>query len=294
MSLDNLFLLLLAATALPAQESTLSVSDPSWKGIQVRFLTKLEPPGANPGARLPGGVVVDHGRVHHMITDHANKRAFGYDLRVEPDRDGSFVQLFIEPMQFMSGHEVSPEPGYTVLALPRYPVIPKVRVGDTVALDLMVNRSTGQKIVDYLTVTRAADPLAEPARDFTLADIDLTLDQPHLQVNGKLVEASADTGEGIRARFVWLYVEGHGRFVISLFPNDRVGLRKNGATAGNALVFREGPDEYRVDTRGAIAPGEATFNLYVLHQPSWTPGRTREPFTIGGADRLEYIIGGKR
>jgi hypothetical protein len=34
----------LAATALWAQESKLSAYDSSWKGIEIRFVTKVEPP----------------------------------------------------------------------------------------------------------------------------------------------------------------------------------------------------------------------------------------------------------
>jgi hypothetical protein len=41
--------------------------------------------------------------------------------------------------------------GWTFLGLPKYPAIPNVKQGGTVALDLLVNAATGQKVVDYRT-----------------------------------------------------------------------------------------------------------------------------------------------
>ncbi len=283
-----LLVLALAVSSLPAQESRLSASLPSWKGLEVRFLTKVEPQG-NSASRLPGAIIVDNGRIHHLIQDDATKRSFGYDLRLEPNSDLTSVQLYIEPMQFTPGHEVSANAGFTMMALPRYPVIPKVRVGDTVAVSLLVNPSTGQRVMDYLTVTRAVET---PPHDFTLADVELLLDRPRVEIDGKLVEAGTDFPMAIRAAWLWLYIEGRGRFIVSLFPNEKLGFSKNGQTFGNTLTFRAGSSEYRVESRTPIAPGPGAYNLYVLHQPTWHG--TRDAFTIGGVDRPESIIGGKR
>src|SRR5258707_110663 len=140
-------LLVFAATAVWAQESNLSVSDPSWKGLEIRFATKIEPSkgisaGANSAGRLPGGVVVEAGRAQHLINDPAHKSYFGYDVSLEPAADGNTAQIRIEPLRPLRA-DLSGPPGWTLLQLPRYPVIPNVKVGDTVALDLLVNAATG-------------------------------------------------------------------------------------------------------------------------------------------------------
>jgi len=70
------------------------------EGIDVQFVTRVEPPGENPRGRLPGAVITDAGRAHHIINDPAHKRSFGYDLRLEPSADGNTVQLRIEPLKF--------------------------------------------------------------------------------------------------------------------------------------------------------------------------------------------------
>jgi hypothetical protein len=278
-------LLALTATALWGQESTLSAGgDASWKGIEIRFVTKVEPPG-DAGVKLPGGVIVEPGRVHHLINDNAHKRYFAYDVALEPNADGSAAQIRIEPLH--SAHEISGGPGFTLLELPKYPVIPNVKVGDTVALDLLVNKVTGQKIVDYLTLFRHAN-LSDAARDFTLADVQLTLNRPRVLLNGTSADVPSPN-YGTSGSVVWFYLAGHGRFVFSLFPNERLGFQKSGVVSANALSFRDGAAEYRVECSGAIVPGSGTFNLYVVHEPGWAG--LGEPFTMGSADKAEWVVG---
>jgi hypothetical protein len=282
-------LLLWMAVALCGQESKLSSGSPGWKGIQVQFLTKVEPPGENARGQLPGAVIVEQGRVHHLIDDAAHKRSFGYDLLLEPSEDGNTVQLRIEPLRFSDPH-YSVGPGFTLLPLPKYPVIPNLKVGDTVALDLLVNRATGQKIVDYLTLTRGETGRAAEAHDFSLADVEMSLDPLRVQVNGKAVEVPASF-RGTLGNVVWMYMAGHGRFVLSLFPNEKLGFQKNGVVAANTATFHEGATEIRLECRGAIAPGSERYNLYVLHEPGWRAYSSEETFEFGAAGKAEYVVG---
>jgi len=287
----SIVLMVMAATALWGQEGRLSVSDPSWKGIEVQFLTKVEPPGDNPRGQLGEGVTTDEGRAHHYIMDAAHKRYFGYDLRLEPSGDGNSAQLQIEPLT-TSGHRITVGPGWTLTSLPKYPVGPNVRVGDTVAIDLLKNPATGQKIVAYLTLKRGGN-IVRPRelRDFSLADVEMFLDRPRVTVKGKLVEATANTETGMEGRVVWLYLAGHGRFVLSLFPDERLGFHKNGVVEGNVITLRDGPAELRVECRARITPGPGLYNLYVLQEPGWRPFRKDEPFEFGSADKAEYVVG---
>ena len=277
----KIVLFALAVTALWGQESRLSVSDPAWNGLEVRFLTKLEPPGENAQARLPGAIITGQGRAHHLIDDAAHKRTFGYDLWVTPEAGGTTVQLRISPMKFANGKPYSVQPGWTLIELPKYPVIPKVKIGETVALDLLVNPGTGQKIVDYLTVARQSVRQEESAaHDFTLADVELSLLRPRVLVNGKGV---ASTTVGMTGQVVWLYLPGHGRFSLSLFPNEKRGFDKNGTVTADTFTFRQGSTEYRVDCSGPVAPGSGRYNLYTRREPGWYPG-PEDTFLIGSND----------
>jgi hypothetical protein len=271
--------LVLSAAGLWAQESRLSVSHPAWNGIAIQFLTRVEPPGDNAHGRLPGAVLVEQGKAHHLIDDVAHKRTFGYDLWVTPDATGNSVQLKIAPLLFANKNTYSVQPGWTLIELPQYPFIPKVNVGDTVAVDLLVNPSTGQKIVDYLTVTRQPRPLEEAAHDFTAGDAELMMRGPQVLANGAVI-ARSDDGTGMSGQVVWLYLPGRGRFSLSLVPNQKRGFSRNGIAAGDSFTFREGATEYRVRCRGPVAPGSGTYNLYVRHESAWYPG-PEDTFLIG-------------
>jgi len=278
----RLILLLFLTTVLWGQKGSLSAG---FGEFEVWFLSRVEPQGEDADAHLPGAILVERaiGRVHHMISDRVNKREFGYDLTLEPGKDGT-VQLRIEPMKFANGRPYPVEPGWTLLELPKYPVIPRVKVGDTVALDLLVNPATGQKIVDYLTVLRRTET---PVHDFTLDDIGLVIVNPTVKVNGAVVLRSR---HGAAGRVVWVYLAGHGRFILSLFPNEKLGFRKNGVVANDAFTFRAGSTEYRIECGRAVAPGTGRYNLYVVHEPAWQPGG-QEPFTVGSADNPEWVVG---
>jgi len=277
-------LLVFAATVAWAQESYLTVGgDPSWKGLQIRFVSRVDPPGPNSTGALSGGVVVEEGRAHHLIDDPAHKSYFGYDIVLEPAADGNTARIRIEPLRPLRTG-VSGPAGWTLLRLPRYPVIPNVKVGDTVALDLLVNAATGQKIVDYLTLERRASPKGREPHDFTVDDLELALSQPQVWVDDKLGGAYKYP-MGASGSVVWFYLAGHGRFNLSLFPYPRFGgFKKNGVVSANTAIFRDGKSEFRVESSSAIAPGSGVYNLYVWKEPEW-PG-LGEPFEIGseGAD----------
>jgi hypothetical protein len=279
-------LLVFAATVVWAQESRLTVSDPSWNGLQVRFVSKVEPPGPNSTATLPGGVVVEQGRAHHLINDPAHKSYFGYDIVLEPAADGNAAQIRIEPLRPLRAN-VSGPAGWTLLQLPRYPLIPNVKVGDTVALDLLVNAATGQKIVDYLTLERRGSPKGRESHDFTLADVALTLIQPQVWVDNRL-EGAYKYPSGTSGSVVWFYLAGHGRFNLSLFPDEKYGFKKNGVVSEKTATFRDGTSEYRVESSSAIAPGPGVYNLYVWHEPEWLG--LGEPFAIGSEDAGAHLV----
>ena len=254
----------------------LSASSASWNGLQISFVSKIEPDGT----LLHGGVVVGHDTVRHLISDNVHKREFSYDIVVEPAPDGRTALIRIE-RSTLRGRTIL-DSGWTHLELPKYPVIPNVHAGDTVALDLLVNDATGQKIVDYLTLRRAGDmDLKSEPRDFQLTDVDMTLITPRVSVNGKPLPDSE--GLGFSGRVVWLYINGRGRYVMSLFPNQKLGYQKNGVVSRHGLLFHDGATEVRIECSRGVAPGGGAYNLYIKHQPDWRPPEAA-PWTIGSSD----------
>lgn len=283
-----MFLMLVAGKA-QAQESNLSVSSSAWKGFAVHFLTKIEPDGTT----LPGGVTTDIDRVQHVIKDDAHKRFFGYDLRVEAASDANTAQIRIEPLRPTEREARLASAGWTMLALPQYPVIPNVKPGDTIAIDLLVNAATGQKIVDYLTLRRrGAVSYQRKAVDFTLAYVEMTLNQPQVAWRGT---REAGGSVGVSGAAVWLYVPGHGRYILSLLPNEKLGFKQWGVVSAEGLLFHDldsGGAEVTVECNSRIAPGSGNYHLYVVHQPDWRP-EGQDSFRIGSADKPEWAIAKK-
>ena len=287
-SLGLAWVLMLSAMTLPAE---VSATDPGWKGFSVRFVTTMEPGGLRPVEF--GDSVIDAGvgnvdAVRRFIDDPVHKRSFGYELRLEPSNDGSTAQIRIEPLRD-GPHAV--KNGWTAFGLPsglpKYPVIPNLRVGDKVAIDLLVNPSTGQKLVDYLTLERG--PAPDRVHDFSLDDIMISIARPRISINGKLLESTAHYQGGAAGRVAWIYLAGQGAYIFSLYPNQKLGFQKNGMISANTLTFRGGASEFRVECSQPVAPGEGPYNLYVVHKPDWPAGTS--PVGTGGVGNAEAILG---
>ena len=238
---------------------------PAWKDFAIRFEPKIEP--GHIVVSDDGASVIDpgvHGNAQRFIRDEKNKRTFGYELVLEPSTDGATAQLRIEPLH---DPEHAVRNGWSLgslpVGLPRYPVIPGLRPGDTVALDLMVNPSTGQKLVDYLTLFRSGAS-GEPPHDFSLSDVWLTIDKPSLLIDGRPLTSTPRASE-VSGRAIALGISGRGAYVFSLFPNEHFGLRRNGTIEGKTLTFQDNGATFRIECTAPIAPGPGPYNLYVAH-----------------------------
>jgi hypothetical protein len=54
-----------------------------------------------------------------------------------------------------------------------------------------------------------------------------------------------------------------------------------------------GADTFTLNTGSRIVPGQASFNLHVLHDPEWRPdypNADASAFFMGTADRVESLI----
>ena len=157
---------------------------------------------------------------------------------MEPRASSTFL-LRIEPLNLTKKQSdgLAVDASWTKLGLSRYPVVPDVRVGDTVTIDLLVNPATGQKIVDYISLKRSIDQSVP--QDFTLAEAVLEWNTPTVSINGKLAESSPPGG-GTTGSVLWFYLPGRGEYVISLFPNPKLGFRKAGQVSDRTLTFSDG------------------------------------------------------
>ncbi len=152
MKLISLFLICLASQGAHSA-SRLSTGSASTSGVSVSDQTHLEP-GSPSIQRHCGGVLTENNTIKRHIGNLDNQTYFGYDLTIEPLADGRFslrfAPLTIAPTKMTEiFREVS---NWTALPLPNGPATLVVRAGETIAVDLFINPSTGQKVTEYLTV----------------------------------------------------------------------------------------------------------------------------------------------
>ena len=264
----------------------------SISGVSFSYETRLEPP-APIVTRSGGGTLTENDIAKRHICDFARQTYFGYDLRMEPLPNGqyrvTFSPLTITPSKMQ---EIFPEvKNWTLLPLPKQPATQVVKTGDTIALDLFVNPSTGQKLVEYLIVQggqgRALSAYG-PARDFSVEESILRISAPKLSINGKPQEAT----HGFRGAIgspIWIHIGGRGRFIFTLLPRLDLGFQKAGEIRGSTMAWRWGADEFSLNTDSRIAPGEGAYNLYVFHDPNYSPLKSEE-LTMGAGGKLESLV----
>lgn len=291
----NKGLMIFLLSVLPGAAQVIATSN-NWPGVQVAFEARLEPP-PGPGTDsavlrelrrdVPGGVIVNEG-VHRYWKDAEQKAYLGYDVTVASTSAGVF-QLRISPLTLVARQMASAgiADTWTRLALPTYPVISNLHAGDTVAIDLMVNASTGQKLVDHLTV-EATQPQAPPdAHDFPAPE--LFLNHPRVFVNGAAVPSTTDTRGGVKGgplEPLWFYWQGgEGRLIFSLAPDMHSRLKKLGEISGSTITIHDGADTIRIECSDPIVQGPGPYNLYVLHDRSWRPAAAdaNQPYIFGSA-----------
>jgi hypothetical protein len=267
----------------------------SVNGVSYSYETRLEPPDP-PISKNGGGTLTIDNVVKRHICDFVQKRCFGYDLKVEPLSDGRYLFEF-------SPLTITPEKmaeifdnvgGWTLLPMPQHPATQILQPGDTVALDLFINPSTGQKIVDYIKVQGGHGRLLSasgPARDFKVEEGWLEISAPRLTINGKPAEATANDRGAIGGSAVWIYLNGRGRFIFSLAPRVDLGLQKAGEVRGSTMTWRWGSDEFVLNTDKRIAPGGGAYNLYVFNDVTYRPkGEGGPSLEMGAGGALDTLV----
>lgn len=281
-------LLLLACALTASAAEIMSGSSELKNGVTVRYSTVLEPPlRQSQILMLEGGHAASGNRIHRTLREKNTEASYGYDFVVDPEGPRHF-RVRIEPPTRRTGGPI--------VALPKYPPPQVVEQGDIIALDLLVSRDGGQKLVDYIEVAQTVEPgptaAIAPARDFTLDDGPVAL---HFATPTRLYLNSARTQDGFgftvkQGGTLWFALRGRGRYILSLSPH--AGFRKLGAIRDHTLTFQAGSDTYEVRTGAPILGAGKAWNLYVLHDPRYRSNVNVMPPIYGGIDRLENLLRG--
>jgi len=239
--------------------------------------------------------------IHRVLQDTGGRFVFGYDLWVEPNTAAKSFKIVVRPLdpQFevkvrvSNAREGEPPQAEIISTFPRPTEPQTLDDGDAFSLDLLVNQSTGVKIVDVVKVafdrTRLWDnnPRTLP-RDFAVDAIELAVKDYRLLIDGKVVSVSKSKN-GAAGALLWLYVPGSGRFILSLVPREGYEFQKVGIIADNRIEFTVNDNHYEWLSSSPILQGGGTWNLWVLHDPHYTPLFGSEPEPVKKKDVFEKL-----
>jgi hypothetical protein len=218
--------------------------------------------------------------IHRVLVDAAGKYLFAYDLMIKPVPASKTFTIGVSPLDSelekkllarnSDGRSSSP-----IATLPRSAEPQILDDGDSFALDLLVNQKTGVKIVDRVKVSFNRSNLGNDGpkalpRDFTLDAVALKVVDFKLLVDGNLV-AESKHGRNFAGALIWCYIEGDGRFILSLVPRESYEFRKVGIITDNKIEFTVKGKHYEWFSSEPILPGGGAWNLWVLHDPKYLP-----------------------
>lgn len=254
-------------------------SETAWTGASKSSKTLELPAEFRSEAFVDG----DH-LLHRLLVDAAGKYVFGYDLAVEADRASKRFKIVVKPLSVEVESKLPARTAGSKSARGNVAKISTIKQatepqvlddGDSFALDLLVNQSTGVKIVDFVKVSfdRANlwnDNPATLPRDFTLDAVALTVVEFRLLRDGGLV-ATGKPGSNFAGPLIWCYIEGSGRFIFSLVPRAGYDFQKVGIIEGNRIEFTVKGEHYEWLSSSPILRDGGAWNLWVLHDPKYVP-----------------------
>jgi len=291
MKIASVVLVMVSVVFAAPTVAQVGVSAPN--GFLVEMTAQIEPSNE----RVPSGVLAkDEGRVHRFVFDRGQRRYFAYDLLLAPSGAGDRLRVRVEPLSLTAAAMAEVQfvdPSWTAVPVLAYPVVPEVKAGDALSIDLLQNAATGQRVVDRLVFTRPGGTAtrARSPRDFSLSDLQLQLEDPRISVNDTLVEESRRLGGGISGSTLWFYLRNRGRFVLSLQSSPQRGFRRVGQVDDRSVTFTVGGDRINIRSARRIAPGDGPFHLYVRHDPKWQPSgdEAAEPILLGARDGTDWL-----
>jgi hypothetical protein len=240
---------------------------------------------------------------HRFLVDPVAKTYWGYDVEVEPTNKIGAARLRFKPFtlradQLPKDYHAAPNPihisniaEFRALAITQFPA-ETFQSGQTIAVEVLTNPGTGQKVVDYIDVEYEPIHLpsrAEP-RDFQVSDVILHILVPSLRVNDAEIPPAIVASRMVARKLVWLSVPGHGRFLLSLSPYSGYQFQKSGEVNGFGLSFSWNGDRYEWRTQETITESSGAWNLYVLARPQTTSEATARGFSFGAVNSVEEFL----
>ncbi|HEX8143318.1 MAG TPA: hypothetical protein VF553_12025 [Pyrinomonadaceae bacterium] len=254
-------------------------------------------------------VLLDEGNIlHRLLLDGDGNLVFGYDLVVEALSATRTFKVTARPLDKLfearvrarrEGAANGSQTPFILHTLTRSTGEHIIEDGETFALDLLVNDRLGLKVVDYVKVTTDKSRLQlapsvpgappPPARDFAVTNVELAVVNYQLSVDGTALR-TASVRRSCTGSLLWFALPEQGRFIFSLAPHNGYDFEKVGVIEGNKIAFSWKGVRYEWISAAPIVGSGGVWNLWVLHDPTYTDGFTPPGNRRSEASRLERVL----
>jgi hypothetical protein len=218
----------------------------------------------------------DH-TIHRVLRDRSGRVLFGYDLWISGNSIDKQFKVVVRPFvaelvsRFLNEKPSAESPS----TFAKWTEPQTLSDGAEFSLDLLINRTTGVKIVDVVKVSFDRSSLGGESptlrvRDFTAEAVAMEMKDFTLLVNDKLITTSKSK-TGSSGALLWLYVPQRGRFIFSLVPRPDYAFMKVGTVSGNKIEFSILGEHFEWLSSAPILHEEGSWNLWVLADPKYLP-----------------------
>jgi hypothetical protein len=231
--------------------------------------------------------------VNRVVLDRSKNILFVYNLEASQGASPSTVKIRIEPisaateagmLKYQASHG-RPFPGAHLPTVAAVREFPAVKIGEAVALDILYNPSTGEKIYDVLRPVTGSSPVMSVTS--VAAPETISLKQIAIRVNGQAVSAPGSWMIGVAVR---IDIPRHGTYVVAAYdPHEASPEHGFAAIAhadGKTLSWAMGGDRVEITSSTNVLTRSDKGSLWVYHDPHYQP----DVVGLQSADTVEWLL----
>lgn len=231
--------------------------------------------------------------VNRVVRDRANKILFVYNLEASRGASPDTVKIRIEPISAASEagmlkYEASNGRPFPSAHLPTVAGVREfaaVKIGEAVALDILYNPSSGEKIYDVLRPITSSSPVMSVTS--VAAPETISLKQIAIRVNGQAVSAPASWMIGAAVR---IDIPRHGTYVVASYdpreasPNH--GFAAIALADGKALSWAMDGVRVEITSSTNVLTRSGKGMLWMYHDPRYQP----DVVGLQAADTVDWLL----
>jgi hypothetical protein len=289
-----LFVFALATLGHADSQHILRASFPDGTGLEI-FTETTGASQIDIGGEMGIGPGVGHqDLVNRVVVDLAKNILFVYNLEASRGPRPDTVMIRIEPIsaateEYMLKRAASRGQTFQGGHLPTVAGVREfaaVKMGEAVALDILYNPSTGEKIFDVLRPIPPPRPGTMSVSSAPALET-IALKDVAIRVNGRALSAPASLMIGAAVR---IDIPGHGTYVVAAYaPHEtspNAGFFAIAHADGKTLNWAMGGDRVEITSSTNVLTQSGKGVLWVSHDPHYQP----DVVGLQAADTVEWLL----